>query len=304
VALWLFYTQQVRLLGVELPSPSTAPSSARSSPEAPELPVSTPASSGKLGAAAGASGGWAAAGSSGRGAARSLGPSFGLSGRQLERKQSASEPGQSPERQPAKFAKSAKMLLSAGLVTLTERLSEALSPTKADRQESGAGAWPDSPTAADTAAAAAAGDGPYQWPLHAGRRNTVMGFEQQQQAGASLRQKASALVSPLRPGARAVSVSVPGADPTCFVSAGNSAAGASSGGGLQPVAEHSASAWRPAGVRKSGAFGGLANTRASAAFAAGDGSLSVPLALQASFVQASRSQRLQRRWLLVKGFKR
>jgi hypothetical protein len=119
----------------------------------------------------------------------------------------------------------------------------------------------------------------------------------------ALRQNASTLVSPLRPSARAVSASVPGSDPACFVSAGNSAAGASSGGGLQPVAEHSAGTWRPAGVRKSGAFGGSAS-RATAAFAADVGALSVPLALHASFVQASRSQRLRRRWLLVKGFKR
>jgi hypothetical protein len=35
-----------------------------------------------------------------------------------------------------------------------------------------------------------------------------------------------------------------------------------------------------------------------------DGGLGVPLALQASFMQVSRSQRLRRRWLLVKAFNR
>lgn len=309
MALWLFYTQQVRVLGVELPSPSSAGSSVRGSPEAPELPVSTPASTAKLAGLAATGGGGVPGGGSSRGAVRSLGPSFGLPGRhqrseanwQLERQQS--EPEQAQDKQPGKFAKSAKQLLSAGLVTLTERLSEALSPPKGARQdrESSAGGWPESPSAA---AAVAAADGPYQWPLHAGRRNTVMGFEQQQQqsASASLRKRTNSLASPLRLGTRAMSVAG-GEFSLGGASAAAHAAGGSSGGGLQPVAEQLGASWRAGsagGMRKSGASGGAAH-RASAA---GDGALSVPLALQASFVHASQSQRLRRRWLLVKAFNR
>lgn len=294
LSLWLFYTQQARMLGVDLPSPSSGAPSALNSPRDPQLPVSTFASPparltglGGTGAVAGVS----------RGASRSLGLSLGAAGRQqphsepgwqLERQDSGSE--QSPERQPGRFATSAKKLLSAGLVTLTERLSGALSPTKGgSRQESSAGAWSDNPTA--SAAAAATGE----WPLHAGRRNTVMGSEQQQHVSGSLLQKTNSLASPLRLGTR--TVSGPGGDN----SNGCAAVGASAGGGLQPVAEQPGTHWRAGGVRKSSA-GGLHRT--SAAAASEGGALNVPLALQASFVQASRSQRLRRRWLLVKAFSR
>lgn len=303
LTLWLFYTQQARMLGVDLPSPSSGAPSALNSPRDLQLPVSTFASPAAkltgLGGTGGAAGG-------GRGAARSLGLSFGAAGRQqphsepgwqLERQDSGSE--QSPELQPGRFATSAKKLLSAGLVTLTERLSGALSPTKAgSRQESSAGAWPDSPTASAAAAATAAGDEPYQWPLHAGRRNTVIGSEQQQQhVSGSLLQRTNSLASPLRLGTWTVS------GPGGGNSIGCAAAGASAGGGLQSVAEQPGTHWRAGGVRKSG-VGGLHRTSAAAAATSEGAALYVPLALQASFVQASRSQRLRRRWLLVKAFSR
>jgi hypothetical protein len=126
-----------------------------------------------------------------------------------------------------------------------------------------------------------------------------MGFEQQQQphVSGSLLQKTNALASPVRLGAWAVSVA--GADR----SAGGAAAGTSAGGGLQPVAEQPGTHWRAGGMRKSGA-GALHRSSAAAAAASEGGALNVPLALQASFVQASRSQRLRRRWLLVKAFSR
>lgn len=320
IALWLFYTEQVRLLGVELPSPSTAPSSLRGSPEAPELPVSTPASTAKHGLMpSGSAGGWDAGGSSkaaaghSRGAIRSLGPSFGLparpsreSSQEQHWQQPAGEHSEqevSPERQPAKFAKSAKQMLSAGLVSLTERLSEALSPPKGARQESSAGgAWADSPSAAAAGTTS-------QWPVHAGRRVTVLGFEQQQHDSAALRQErsgrwTSALMSPLRLGAR--SISVPGVDPSGTVGCSSRGAGAghgSSGGHIAGAGRRPAAA--TAAVRRSGAAGGaMGQHRGSSGMGGADGGLGVPLALQASFMQVSRSQRLRRRWLLVKAFNR
>lgn len=311
---WLFYTQQVRLLGVELPSPSTASlSSAGASPEPPELPVSTPASTAKLlpaaamaaAAAAGASAqlqhdrhaGAAGSGRSNpgpsRGAMRSLGPSFGLSthGRaeQQPHQQQDSEQEQSPDKQPGKFAKSAKLMLSAGLVSLTERLSEALSPTKAARQEAaGAAPWPDSP-----------------------RRATFGGFElqqqQQQHEGATLRQKASALISPLRLGVR--SISAPGADPPAAAGAAAANATLPGGGGGSRAADstagtqlhtaHGLAAKQPASVRRPRTV-----VHSAAQGVSRDATLNVPLTLQASFIDASRSQRLRRRWLMVKAFNR
>lgn len=313
---------------MELPSPSSAESSARASPEAPGLPVSTLASTAKLQpttAAEAAAQLWhglhsAATGDGpslprlsmqGRAAVRSLAPSFGMPRQsstgyhyhqQQQDQQADSEQEQSPEKQPGKLvksAKSAKMLLSAGLVSLTERLSEALSPPKGARQEAAAAAaWPDSPT----------GPGPHvsHWQHLGGRRVTVMGFEQQQHEGATLRQKASALMSPLRLGVR--SFSVPGADPAGTASAGpcgHHAAGAGSAGGAGAEPMPCPGASRHAGGAQAQAWSSAAGGAGSLSVGGSrGGALSVPLALQASFVQASRSQRLRRRWLLVKAFKR
>jgi hypothetical protein len=184
-------------------------------------------------------------------------------------------------------------------VTLTERLSEALSPPRGSRQQQGA----------EDPAAAAAGE--IQWPLHAGRhRSTIAGYEQQQyDAGREQRHAAGGgVTSPFHTKIR--SISVPGADTSAGISGAATSAGTAAAAAprLQPVAEAPGACVRPAAAMGAARRSGVASHRASAVQLGASrdltGSLSVPLALQASFVHASRSQRLRQRWLLVKAFNR
>lgn len=161
-ALWLFYAQQVRRLGIELPSPSTAPSSLHCSPRLPSAQAAEPHHAG---------GSWDAARGGSRGAVRSLVPSFAIPQRQH------ATAGSGPPEQHPPVSKSAKQLRSSGLLALSERLGEVLSPPRASS-------------------------------MHASRR-TVGGFEQQQgeqQEESPMHPKADLVLASPR------SISVPGVD--------------------------------------------------------------------------------------------
>lgn len=284
--LWLYYTRQVRLLGVDLPSDSTAPSSLTGSPahaQAPPCKLGLDQAQVQCQQAQAVSTGFQAeeqtsyrqltAGSgAGRrprysGGVQSEMASQPLMQQQDEYHQDTDEPA-SPDLQPVKHKRSAKSLFSAGLVTLSEVFSGPLSPPKA---ETAASSVPASPMACDL----------QQLPAAAARKRLSLGGHEQQ-----LHEKTATST-----GHRVYSASMVVGDTSAVALE-------------RPTGFAAHLHGRTAGPSIPRSWGGAAAARSISEAGVYHGALSVPLALQTSFAQAARSQRLRQRWLLVKALNR
>lgn len=329
VSRWLFYTQQSRLLGVDLPSPSTTSSSRCSSPEAAAAAVrwvpclAHDGGDEDDGSQASAAAGATTSGFGGaskfhlvqkqaKGAARSLASRFALPRHsQMQPQQGLTgatqhhlQPDQQQQDGPVCAVLPAQMHsgASTSLASLMERLGGALGCRSSSNQLAEPPSLAFMHGAPSSRGSSSQGRHSFGGLLHAinssnsgsnsSHHRVLPTVMEGHAAGDTFTQscRMSALISPPRHRA-----SLPGLQPEGHpagssshpYSVGGAQARRQSAGGFVRGLSTSAPGLPPAP-----GTGGLA--------VAIDSSLSVPLALQAGFVAAARSQRMRRRWLLVK----